>query len=83
MKYFVYIVKCSDGSFYTGYTTNVSNRINMHNTSKRGAKYTYTRRPVTLVYKEEFQALSEALKREHAIKILSHKEKLALILGSV
>ena len=78
-KYFVYIVECADGSFYTGYTTDISRRINEHNFSTRSAKYTRSRRPVKLIYKEVYDTLSEALRREHKIKKLSRRAKKALI----
>jgi putative endonuclease len=74
MLYYVYIVECSDGTFYTGYTNNIENRVNKHNSGK-GAKYTKTRLPVKLVYKEKFCTKSEALKREYFIKQLTRKEK--------
>lgn len=78
MKYYVYLVRCRDDSLYCGYTTDVEKRIQTHNRGE-GAKYTKSRLPVTLVYTEEFETKSEALRREHAIKRLSREEKLALI----
>lgn len=78
-KYFVYIVECADGTYYTGYTTDVNRRINEHNFSFRSAKYTRSRRPVRLVHKEVYDTLSEALKREYKIKKLSRKAKKLLI----
>lgn len=78
--YYVYIVKCADGTLYTGFTTNIERRINEHNYSiKKAAKYTRSRRPVSLVHNEEYKTMSEALKREHAIKKLSRKRKIELI----
>jgi len=77
--YYVYIVECADGTFYTGYTTDVSRRINEHNFSTRSAKYTRSRRPVRLVHLEEYENLSAALKREHSIKKLSRRAKKDLI----
>ena len=79
MPYFVYIVRCADNTYYSGYTTNVKKRIEQHNNSKGGAKYTYPRRPVKLVYLEQYSNLSTALKREHQIKKLTRTEKSALI----
>ena len=76
----VYVLRCADGSLYTGYTTDIKRRINEHNTSVKGAKYTRGRRPVVLVYHECFATKSEALMREHAIRILSKQKKEALIL---
>jgi len=82
-KYYVYIVECSDGTYYTGYTTDVDRRINEHNFSSRSAKYTRSRRPVKLLYFEEYDSVSSALKREYAIKKLSKKSKKQLIEKSV
>jgi len=73
-KYFVYIVKCSDGSFYTGYTNNLENRIKAHN-SGRGAKCLRGKLPIKLVYSEKHKTLSSALKVEYRIKKMSHQEK--------
>lgn len=77
--YAVYILECADGTLYTGYTTDLTRRIEEHNNGKVGAKYTKARRPVLLRYAEEFATLSEALKREAALKKLSRAEKLALL----
>ena len=79
MIYSVYIVRCKDKTLYTGYTNNLEKRIHDHNFSKIGAKYTRARRPVRLVYSENYRTLSKALKREIAIKKLSRIEKLLLI----
>ena len=78
---YTYIVKCSDGSLYTGWTNNLEKRIKDHNAG-RGAKYTKARRQVVLVYKEEFPTKQEAMKREWEIKRLSRKEKLSMIENS-
>ena len=78
MKYFIYIVECIDKSFYTGYTNDIEKRIKKHN-SGNGAKYTKTRLPVKLIYMEEFNDKSSALKREYEIKQLSRKQKEKLI----
>jgi putative endonuclease len=77
--YFVYLLECSDHTYYCGYTTDLEKRVLAHNTLKSGAEYTKARRPVKLVYSEEFATLSEALIREIAIKKLSRTEKIALI----
>lgn len=77
-RHYVYILKCLDGSLYTGWTTDLEHRMAAHNQGT-GAKYTRSRRPVELVYHEVFETRSEALKREAAIKRLSREEKLALI----
>ena len=81
---YTYIVKCSDGSLYTGWTNNLEKRIKDHNAG-RGAKYTKARRPVkrnSVIYKEEFPTKQEAMKREWEIKRLSRKEKLSMIENS-
>jgi len=79
MAYFIYIVKCSDETLYTGITTDLKRRIDEHNNSQKGAKYTKLRRPVELVYSEESEDRSSASKREYKIKKLTRSEKLALI----
>jgi putative endonuclease len=76
--YFVYIVRCFDGTLYTGFTTDVPKRVATHNTGK-GAKYTRSRRPVTLVYLCGWFSKSAALRQEARIKKLTRKEKEALI----
>lgn len=78
MPYFVYILRCSDDTLYTGIATDVLRRVKEHNESPKGAKYTSGRRPVVLIHKEVFATRSEATKREVAIKNLSRGEKLAL-----
>lgn len=75
---YTYIVKCSDGTLYTGWTNDLEKRIAAHNSGK-GAKYTKTRRPVTLVYYETFEEKEEAMRREYAIKRYSRKAKEKLI----
>ncbi|BCU53245.1 UPF0213 protein [Staphylococcus auricularis] len=77
-KHYVYIVECNDGSLYTGYAKDVTQRVKTHNAGK-GAKYTKTRMPVDLVYQETYDTKSEALKREYQIKQYSRKQKLRLI----
>lgn len=77
-KNYTYIVQCSDGSLYTGWTNNLDRRIAQHNAG-RGAKYTKSRLPVTLVYYEVFSTKQEAMRREYAIKQLDRKEKMELI----
>jgi len=79
MSYFVYILECSDNSLYTGITTDIEKRLNEHNTSTKGAKYTKARRPVKLIYQEPAQDRSTASKREYAIKKLTRTKKLQLI----
>lgn len=76
--HYVYILRCSDNSLYTGWTTDLNKRLKTHNSGK-GAKYTRCRLPVELTYYEEFEDKSSALKREYGIKQLSRDKKLALI----
>ena len=78
----VYIVRCADGSLYTGYAIDPLEREKVHNTG-RGARYTASRLPVSLMYSECFKSKSDALKREHALKRLRRDEKEALIAGHV
>lgn len=77
-NHYVYILKCSDNTFYTGYTTDPGRRVKAHNSGK-GAKYTRSRRPVELIYTEEFDDKREAQRREYAIKQLTRSEKEKLI----
>ncbi|MDO8453941.1 MAG: GIY-YIG nuclease family protein [Sulfurimonas sp.] len=79
MSYFVYILKCNDNTLYTGIAKDIDKRINEHNTSEKGAKYTKARRPVQLVYKENSLDRSSASKREYEIKKLSRDKKLDLM----
>ena len=79
-KAYVYIVKCNDQSLYTGWTNNIEKRINKHN-SGQASKYTRARLPVELVYLENLENKSLALKREAAIKKMTRKQKLVLING--
>ena len=76
--FFVYILKCCDGSLYTGWTNNVTKRLAAHNSSK-ASKYTRARLPVELVFTRELATKSAAMKLEYKIKSLSRKEKLLLI----
>ena len=75
---YTYILKCRDGSLYTGWTNNLDKRIKSHNAGK-GAKYTKCRLPVELVYYETFQEKEEAMRREWEIKQLRREDKLRLI----
>ena len=74
------MLKCSDGTLYTGWTNDLEKRVEAHNSGK-GAKYTKARRPVELAYYEEFETKEQAMKREYAIKQLGRKEKQELIAG--
>lgn len=78
-SWIVYILRCSDKSLYTGITTDISRRLNEHNYSSLGAKYTRARRPVMLVYEESFSSRSLAAQQEYKIKQLMRQEKEALI----
>jgi predicted GIY-YIG superfamily endonuclease len=77
-QWFVYIVRCVDGSLYTGISTDVNRRLEQHNAGT-ASRYTRSRLPVTLEYQEESTTKSKALKRELAIKALTRKAKEALI----
>ena len=79
--YFVYILGCSDKSFYTGYTDNLDARLKKHNSGK-AAKYTSGRRPVTLVYCEEHATKNSAMSREMKIKRLTRAQKEELVTGA-
>ena len=80
-KWCVYIVRCADGTLYTGITNNLDKRLQAHNNGA-GAKYTKNRRPIVLVYSEAAADRSTASKREYVIKQLSRTQKLALISGA-
>jgi len=77
MPYYVYILVCKDGAFYTGYTQDVKARMKLHKLG-RGAKYVRTHQPEKVVYVEKFETRSDAMKREREIKRLSRIEKLKL-----
>ena len=76
--HFVYIVRCGDGTLYTGYARDPEAREKAHN-GGRGARYTAGRRPVMLVYVEAFETIGDALRRERQVKGLSRKQKEALV----
>jgi putative endonuclease len=75
---YTYILRCADGSLYTGWTADLEKRLKAHN-SGHGAKYTKSRRPVELVYYETYEDKVEAMRREYAIKQLTREDKLKLI----
>lgn len=75
---YTYILECSDGTFYTGWTNNLEKRLKTHN-AKKGGKYTRNRTPVKLVYYESFPTKQEAMRREVQIKRLSRQEKEELV----
>lgn len=76
---YTYIVKCADGTLYTGWTNCLKKRMKAHNEGKTGAKYTKTKRTVTLVYYEGFLTKEEAMRREYQIKQLARNKKLELM----
>jgi len=80
--YYLYILKCSDKTLYTGIAVNLVKRLKEHNFSKLGAKYTRSRRPVKLVYSKKFRTRSAAAKEEFKIKTLSRQDKIKLIKNS-
>ena len=75
----VYILRCADGSLYTGWTNDLEGRVKAHNADRGGSKYTRSRRPVMLVYWEECETREQAMSREWHIKRLKRAQKLALI----
>lgn len=81
-KHYAYMLRCADGTIYSGYTNDPYRRTAVHN-SGRGAKYTRSRLPVKLVYIKVFSTKRDALKREAALKKLSHADKVTLIEQSV
>ena len=81
-QYLVYILKCSDGTFYTGVTNNPERRLSEHNMGLSEKSYTYTRRPLELVYSELHFDINEAISREKQIKDWSQDKKKALIEGN-
>jgi putative endonuclease len=78
MPYYVYIILCNDGSFYTGYTKNVKARARLH-ANGRGARYTKMHKPQEIVYIEQLTSRAEAMRREKAIKKLNHQQKEDLV----
>ena len=81
--HYIYLVRCADDSLYCGWTTDLKRRIDAHNGHiPGGAKYTRSRRPVTLVYAESFHQKQEAQRREYAIKRMTKTKKLGLIKGA-
>lgn len=74
---FVYLLRCSDGTIYAGWTLDVARRVKTHQQG-RGARYTRARRPVTLIYQERLPSRRAAMRREHAIKNMPRARKLAL-----
>ena len=79
--YYLYILQCADDTFYTGITTDLERRVEEHNTSALGAKYTRGRRPVKLVYSEKYETRSLATREEMRLKKLTKDQKLQLLDG--
>ncbi|WP_299871722.1 GIY-YIG nuclease family protein [uncultured Cocleimonas sp.] len=82
-EWFVYMLRCSDNSLYTGVTTDVERRLKEHNEEKAGAKYTRVRRPVSLVYEEAAESRSAACQREYQLKQLKKSDKESFIKGDL
>ncbi|HEX2965447.1 MAG TPA: GIY-YIG nuclease family protein [Syntrophorhabdaceae bacterium] len=82
-QYYVYILECADGTLYTGWTNDIEKRIDDHNNSSKGAKYTRSRRPVRLAFISRHSTLSDALKEEAGIKKMTRKQKVQLIRDQV
>jgi putative endonuclease len=81
MQYYAYFARCNDGSLYAGYTTDLDKREKAHNEGK-GARYTRVRRPIRIVYSEQFKTRSEAQKREYEFKQLPKKDKESLAMST-
>jgi len=79
MKWFLYVLQCSDGTYYTGVTTNIGRRLSEHNASSKGARYTKSRRPVKLVCWTTFDDRSTAQKAEYKFKRLTREQKELII----
>ena len=80
--WYMYVLSCSDKSYYCGITTDVERRLSEHNSTKKGAKYTRSRRPTILLFTEEYESRSAALKAEAAFKKLSRHQKLQYMAAS-
>ena len=81
-NYYVYILQCSDGSYYVGVTNDIEHRVWQHNEGLDPSAYTFTRRPVELKYYQHFQQIEEAIKWEKQLKGWSRKKKEALIMNN-
>lgn len=81
MPYYVYVLLCNDGSYYTGYAKRLRRRIEEHKKGQ-GARYTRIHKPEKIVYVEEFDSRSDAMKREREIKSFSHSQKERLVSGT-
>ena len=81
-EWFLYVLLCADGTYYTGVTTDIKRRLHEHNTRCCGSKYTRSRRPVELLYSVSYDNRSEVQKAEHKFKKLTRKQKEAIIYES-
>lgn len=81
MTHLVYVLECADGSYYTGYTTDLERRVSEHEAGD-GAKYTRGRTPVDVIHVEQFDSKSAAMSREYEIKQLSRRQKERLVRGN-
>ena len=79
MAYYVYLVECVDGTYYCGYTKDLEKRVYDHNNTVHGAFYTKNKRPVKLIYSEEYETQKEAMRREYEIKTYKRKKKEELV----
>lgn len=80
-SWFVYLLRCADGTLYAGITTDITRRVEEHNNGKAGAKYTRARRPVLLVWQQEVTDRSAASRCEHLLRTLTKAQKEALVSG--
>ena len=81
-KWYLYVLLCADGTYYTGVTTDTSRRLHEHNYTQRGAKYTRRRRPVNLIYSASYANRSEAQKAEYKFKKLNKNQKEVIVNGN-
>ncbi len=83
MGWYVYLLECADGTYYTGITTDLERRLHEHNSDPKGARYTRARRPVTMVYSESCANRSDAARREYVVRKLNRQQKAALVASQV
>ena len=82
VNWYVYMVRCADDTLYTGVTTDIERRLREHNESARGARYTRSRRPVTVVWQEQSTSRAAACRREYEVRHLNRLQKLSLVADS-
>jgi len=80
-RFCVYILQCQDGTYYTGYTSDLKKRVNEHNNTKRGAKYLHGRGPGIVVWSKEYKYQAYAMRAEYRIKQLNRRQKKLLVSG--